>query len=176
MTEIITSLSLSDLIASLALLVALASFSYTRRAIKASLKPNLVLEHDFRSPEKMHIRVRNDGIGPARIIKVKVSFKKVFKEHNHDTGWKYVTYQRKPLGVEFDNYVLKPGDTIISGKEISLIKLSTSGVLGKIEKEVKNFLLFASDLKFEIEYESYDKGTQESVTWDGPKKNLFGKF
>ncbi len=176
MTEIITSLSLAELIASMALLVALSSFSYTRRAIKTSLKPDLVFEHDFKSPEKMRIRVRNDGIGPARIVKVKVSFKGVFKEHNHHTGWKYVTYQRKPLGVEFDNYELKPGDTLISGKEISLIKLSTSGALGKIKKEVKNFLLYASDLKFEIKYESYDKNMQESVTWDGPKKNLSGKF
>ncbi len=75
MTEIITSLSLAELIASLALLVALSSFSYTRRAIKTSLKPDLVLEHDFKSPEKMRIRVRNDGIGPAKIIKVKVSLK-----------------------------------------------------------------------------------------------------
>ena len=56
----------------------------------------------------------------------------------------------------------------------NLILLKTSGNLGNIEKEVKDFLLFVSDIKFEIKYESFDKKIHEPVSWDGSKKNLFG--
>ena len=170
MAEIIASITLAEQIASIALLVSIGSVLYMQRAIKLSVQPNLNIDHNFASPEKMCVRVRNDGIGPARIIKLKVPFKNIFKEHNSDNGWKYVSNERKQFRVEFAKYSLKPGDSIIAGNAINLISLKTSGNLGNIEKEVKDFLLFVSDIKFEIKYESFDKKIHEPVSWDGSKK------
>ena len=50
------------------------------------------------------------------------------------------------------------------------MEICFSGNLGNIEKEVKDFLLFVSDIKFEIKYESFDKKIHEPVSWDSSKK------
>ena len=108
MAEIIASITLAEQIASIALLVSIGSVLYMQRAIKLSVQPNLNIDHNFASPEKMCVQVRNDGIGPARIIKLKVPFKNIFKEHNSDNGWKYVSNERKQFRVEFANIHSSP--------------------------------------------------------------------
>jgi len=97
----------------------------------------------------------------------KVFFQGECHENNNDSGWDDLKQKRIPFGIEYSQDAIQPGESIITGKEVHLIKL-----LPEYANNLTNFKHFLSQIRFEIDYESLSKEKQKPATWDGSEHNL----
>jgi hypothetical protein len=172
-TEIFTS---GDIIASIAATIALISAvfawfgqKHTRDHNKLSVTPHLTYVADIH-PHQLFIKFRNSGIGPAKIISLKVFFDNNFIEDD-DCGWLHVSKELKTFDFNYTRSSSAPGDCFPEGHLASLITFVPRDDPKKVQEEQSRFKTALKKIKFEIRYESFYGEEQEPAIWDGSKRS-----
>ncbi|MBT6345119.1 MAG: hypothetical protein HOJ49_00125 [Nitrospina sp.] len=137
---------------------------------KLSVVPHLAFDCNIAPDSGLFVRVRNCGLGPAKIIKFKVYFDKNFLEDADDCGWGSTVNKLTPLSFNYSRSNLIPGESFIVGHEQDLIRFLATDHAEDIQNEQFRFIEGLKKLKFEIEYESFYREKQELAIWDGSNK------
>ena len=87
----------------------------------------------------MHGSKLNKNIG------AKVFFQGECHENNNDSGWDDLKQKRIPFGIEYSQDAIQPGESIITGKEVHLIKL-----LPEYANNLINFKILLNNIFYKL--------------------------
>lgn len=157
---------LSALIAAYAALIADKAQKKAHKHDRLSVIPHLVYQSSI-TENGPFVKIINSGLGPAKIIKLKVFFENNFIEDANDCGWEYVRKQLIPFQFKYFATGFHEGECLAVGNLENLIAFRPKENSQNTSFEQAQFVRALKKIKFEIEYESFYGDKQEPVVWDG---------